>query len=117
RSLSAGLLAQLRLEEAGGGLRAPGDSITLSRHLSNSAFEGYRIRWYRQVPGGGLEWVSLISFLGNVTKYAAAVEGRATASQDSYQSQSSLFLWDLHPRDSAQYFCTIHTGTGNPAEL
>ncbi|NXU67440.1 HV03 protein, partial [Horornis vulcanius] len=94
-----------------------GDSVTLSCRWSDRAFEGYRVRWYRQAPGGGLEWVSLISLLGNVTKYAAAVEGRATVSQDSYQSQSSLFLWALHPRDSARYFCTIHTGTGNPAEV
>ncbi|NWU46116.1 HV348 protein, partial [Hylia prasina] len=105
-----GLWAHLRLQEVGGGLRAPGESITLSCHLSNITFEGYRIRWYRQAPGGSLEWVSLFSFSGNVTKYGAAVKGRATASQDSYLSQSSLFLWPLQAQDSARYFCTIHTG-------
>ncbi|NWI37359.1 HV01 protein, partial [Picathartes gymnocephalus] len=105
-----GLWAQLRLEEAGGGQRAPGDSVTLSCRLSNSTFEGYSIRWYRQAPGGGLEWLSLINFSGSVKKYGAAVEGRATASRDSYQSQSSLFLWALHPSDSACYFCAVHTG-------
>ncbi|NWW41815.1 HV03 protein, partial [Panurus biarmicus] len=104
-----GLWAQLRLQEAGGGLRAPGDSVTLSCRLSSSVFEGYTIRWYRQAPGGSLEWVSLINFSGNVKKYGAAVEGRATASRDSYQSQTSLVLWTLHPSDSARYFCTIHT--------
>ncbi|NXX34643.1 HV03 protein, partial [Nicator chloris] len=103
-----GLWAQLRLQEAGGGLRAAGDSVNLSCHLSSSAFEGYTFRWYRQVPGGSLEWVSLISFSDDVKKYGAAVEGRATASRDSYQS--SLFLWGLHPSDSARYFCTVHTG-------
>ncbi|NXP26635.1 HV348 protein, partial [Scytalopus superciliaris] len=70
-------------------------------------FGGYAIRWYRRAPGGSLEWVSFISSSGSVTKYGAAVEGRATASQDSFQSQSSLSLWDLHPWDSAWYFCAF----------
>ncbi|NWR06427.1 HV03 protein, partial [Paradoxornis webbianus] len=113
----AGLRAQLRLQEAGGGLRAAGDSVTLSCRLSHSTFGGYAFRWYRQAPRGSLEWLSLINLSGNVKKYGAAVEGRATASRDSDQFQSSLFLWALHPSDSARYFCTIHTGTGNPAEL
>uniref|UniRef100_A0A8C3P5Y3 Ig-like domain-containing protein n=1 Tax=Cyanoderma ruficeps TaxID=181631 RepID=A0A8C3P5Y3_9PASS len=117
RSPSAGLWAQLRLQEAGGGLRAAGDSVTLSCRGSNSTFEGYVFRWYRQAPGGSLEWLSIINLLRNVKKYGAAVEGRATVSRDSHQLQSSLFLWALHPNDSARYFCTIHTETGNPAEL
>ncbi|NWZ74300.1 HV03 protein, partial [Acrocephalus arundinaceus] len=117
RSPSAGLRAQLRLQEAGGGLRVAGSSVTLSCHLSSSAFKGYAIRWYRQAPGGTPEWVSHISFSGNVKKYGAAVEGRATASRDSYQSQSSLFLWALNPSDSARYFCAIYTETGNIAQL
>ncbi|NXN80967.1 HV03 protein, partial [Bombycilla garrulus] len=104
-----GLWAQLRLQEAGGGLRAPGDSVTLTCHLSDNTFHGYTIWWYRQAPGGSLEWVSLISQLGNV-KYSAAVKGRASGSRDSYQSQSSLVLWALLPSDSACYFCAVHTG-------
>ncbi|NXH44580.1 HV01 protein, partial [Dicaeum eximium] len=105
-----GLWAQWRLQEAGGGLRAPGDSVTLSCHLSDSTFGGYTIRWYRQAPGGSLEWVSLINHSGHVKMYGAAVEGRATASQGSSQSQSTLVLRALHPSDSARYFCNIHTG-------
>ncbi|NXS87152.1 HV01 protein, partial [Erpornis zantholeuca] len=102
-----GLWAQRRLQEAGGGLRAAGDSVTLSCHMSKSAFEGYSIRWYRQAPGGRLEWVSLINYSGSIKKYGAAVEGRAASSWESHQSQSSLFLWGLHPSDSACYFCAI----------
>ncbi|NXB28166.1 HV03 protein, partial [Eulacestoma nigropectus] len=113
----AGLWAQMRLQEAGGGLRTAEESVTLSCRMSNSTFEGYLIWWYRQALGGILEWVSLINYSGSIKKYGAAVQGRATASQDSYQSRSSLVLWALHPSDSARYFCTIHTETGNPAEL
>ncbi|NWI61245.1 HV01 protein, partial [Calyptomena viridis] len=104
-----GLWAQLKPEEAGGGLRAPGNSVLLSCRGSRGTFEGYAIRWYRRAPGGSLEWVSSISYSGNVKKYGAAVEGRATAYRHNYQSQSSLSLRDLNPRDSARYFCAIHT--------
>ncbi|NWT94934.1 HV335 protein, partial [Urocynchramus pylzowi] len=105
-----GLWAQPRLQEAGGGLRAPGDSVTLSCRGSGFTFENHGINWYRQAPGGSLEWVSLISYSGNVKKYGAAVRGRATASRDNYWSPSSLALRALHPSDSARYFCAIHTG-------
>ncbi|NXQ27124.1 HV03 protein, partial [Alaudala cheleensis] len=105
-----GLWAQPRLQEAGGGLRAPGDSVSLSCRLSSSAFEGYTIRWYRQAPGGSLEWVSLISFSDSVQKYGAAVEGQAEASRDSFQSQSSLFLWAPHLSTSTHYFCAFSQG-------
>ncbi|NWQ97803.1 HV270 protein, partial [Burhinus bistriatus] len=65
--------------------------------------------WYRQVPGGTLEFVSFISFWDN-KKYGAAVEGRATVSRDNSRSEASLSLQTLHPRDTARYFCAVHTG-------
>ncbi|NWU87839.1 HV01 protein, partial [Onychorhynchus coronatus] len=102
-----GLWAQWRLEETGGGQRAPGEFVLLSCRVSGFSFGGYGIRWYRRAPGGGLEWVSSISSSGNVTKYGASVEGRATASRDSFQPQSSLSLRALHARDSARYFCAF----------
>ncbi|KFP09760.1 Ig heavy chain V region C3, partial [Egretta garzetta] len=103
--------AQLRLEEAGGGLRAPGDSVLLSCLFSGFHFGIHGIRWYRQSPGGRLEWVSYISsFSGFTKKYGSAVEGRATVSRDNFQSKSTLSLRALRPRDSARYFCAVHTG-------
>ncbi|NWT24831.1 HV01 protein, partial [Cardinalis cardinalis] len=102
-----GLWAQPRLQEAGGGLRAPGDSVTLSCHGSGFIFRNYGILWYRQFPGGIPEWVSTIDYSGNVQEYGAAVQGRATASWDNSQSQSSLVLRALQPSDSARYFCAI----------
>ncbi|NXO08941.1 HV348 protein, partial [Oriolus oriolus] len=56
-----GLWAQLRLQEAGGGLRAAGDSVTLSCRGAGFRFDSYDIWWYRQPVGGSLEWVSFIS--------------------------------------------------------
>ncbi|XP_017694871.1 PREDICTED: uncharacterized protein LOC108509802 [Lepidothrix coronata] len=57
----AGLWAQWRLEEAGGGHRAPGDSVLLSCRGSGFNFGLYVVHWYRQAPGGRPEWVSSIS--------------------------------------------------------
>ncbi|XP_065555068.1 uncharacterized protein LOC136023970 [Lathamus discolor] len=103
---SAGVWAHFRLEETGGGLRAPGDSVLLSCRGYGYNFENYPFRWYRQAPGGRLEWVSLSWSLG-ATEYAAAVEGRATVSWDNSQSKSSLSLHALQPQDSARYFCAV----------
>ncbi|XP_059686448.1 Ig heavy chain Mem5-like [Gavia stellata] len=103
----AGVWAQLRLEETGGGLRAPGDSVLLSCHGSGFAFGSYEVRWYRQAPGFNPEWVSYISYSGSTKRYGPAVQGRATVSRDNSRSESSLSLRDLQPRDSARYFCTV----------
>ncbi|GAB0199248.1 Ig heavy chain Mem5-like [Grus japonensis] len=110
----AGLWAQLRLVETGGGLRAPGDSVHLSCRGSGFSFGNSVVLWYRQAPGSSLEWVSFIWTSGDLW---AAVEGRDSASRDNSRSESSLSLRDLRPQDSARYFCAVRTETGNPAEL
>ncbi|NXW52727.1 HV335 protein, partial [Nyctiprogne leucopyga] len=102
-----GLWAQLRLLEAGGGLRAPGDSVLLSCRAFDYSFETYGVRWYRQAPGGKLEWVSYISYDCSLIKLGQSVKGRGAVSRDNSQSESSLNLRALHPRDSARYFCAI----------
>ncbi|NXM80976.1 HV348 protein, partial [Oenanthe oenanthe] len=103
-----GLWAQPRLQEAGGGLRAPGDSVTLSCRGSGFTFENHYVRWYRQAPGASLEWVSLISSLsGSIQLYGSAVEGRATISRDNSWSEAYLSLGSLQAQDSARYFCAI----------
>ncbi|XP_068852681.1 immunoglobulin gamma-1 heavy chain-like [Aphelocoma coerulescens] len=112
----AGLWAQLRLQETGGGLRAAGDSVTLSCRGSGFTTWGY-VWWYRQAPGGSPQWVSFISPDSSVKKSEPAMEGRALVSRDNSRSESSLSLQALGPRDSAWYFCAVHTGTGNPAHL
>ncbi|XP_059686449.1 Ig heavy chain Mem5-like [Gavia stellata] len=103
----AGVWAQVRLEETGGGLRAPGNTVLLSCHGSGFVFGSYNVLWYRQAPGFSAEWVSYINYWGNTKKYEAAVQGRATVSRDNSRSESSLSLRDLQPRDSARCFCTM----------
>ncbi|NWS33812.1 HV348 protein, partial [Polioptila caerulea] len=96
-----GLWAQLRLQEAGGGLRAAGDSVTLSCRGSGFTFETHFVLWYRQTSGGSLQWISLISSLsGSIENYGAAVKGRAKASRDNSRSEAYLSLRSLQAEDS-----------------
>ncbi|NXJ24300.1 HV03 protein, partial [Dicrurus megarhynchus] len=106
-----GLWAQPRLQEAGGGLRAAGESVTLSCRGSGSTFKDYNIYWYRQAPGGRLEWISFISYpTGSIEDYGAAVKGRAKISRDNSRSEAYLSLRPLQPQDSARYFCAVTRG-------
>ncbi|XP_059725059.1 Ig heavy chain Mem5-like [Haemorhous mexicanus] len=105
----AGLWAQPRLQEAGGGQRAPGDSVTLSCRGSGFAFRDYRIYWYFQTPGGNLAWVSFIGSDPRVLYFDQSVQGRAKMSRDNSRSEAYLSLLTLQPRDSARYFCAVHT--------
>ncbi|KFZ46161.1 hypothetical protein N321_14265, partial [Antrostomus carolinensis] len=82
----------------------------LSCRGSGFNFDAYGIRWYRQAPAGSLEWVSYIKFDISVIKLEQSVDGRATASRDNSRSEAFLELRALNPRDSARYFCGVHTG-------
>ncbi|XP_061876074.1 uncharacterized protein LOC133629461 [Colius striatus] len=113
----AGVWAQLRLVEAGGGQRAPGDSVLLSCRGHGFDFGVYNMWWYRQAPGGRLEWVSLIQRNSSVIRYGRAVDGRATVSRDDSRSEISLSLSALSPQDSARYFCAAPTETGIASEI
>ncbi|NXI89143.1 HV03 protein, partial [Rhipidura dahli] len=104
-----GLWAQLRLQEAGGGHRAAGDSVTLSCRGSGVTTLG-TIWWYRQAPGGTLQWVSFINPDSSCSTNEPVMEGRALVSRDNSRSESLLSLRALGPQDSARYFCAISHG-------
>ncbi|NWH69394.1 HV01 protein, partial [Piaya cayana] len=104
-----GLWAQLRLTEAGGGLRAPGDSVLLSCHSTGFALKNHGFLWYRQVPNAKVEWVSTIGYDSTIIKYGPSVQGRANFSRDNSRSEVSLSLHALNTHDSARYFCAVDT--------
>ncbi|NXH28774.1 HV343 protein, partial [Myiagra hebetior] len=74
-------------------------------------FKDYYIYWYRQAPGGRLDWISFISYpTGSTKDYGAAVKGRAKISRDNSRSEAYLSLRPLQPQDSAWYFCAVTRG-------
>ncbi|NXR73935.1 HV348 protein, partial [Pycnonotus jocosus] len=84
---------------------------TLSCHGSGFTFTYYEIWWYRQTPGGSLQWISFInSALGNTVDYGAPVKGRAKISRDNSRSEAYLLLRPLQAQDSARYFCAVARG-------
>ncbi|EGW12047.1 Ig heavy chain V-III region VH26 [Cricetulus griseus] len=110
-ALLKGVHCEVKLVESGGGLVKPAGSLKLSCAASGFTFTDYAMRWVRQDPGKGLEWVASIGIKPSnyVTYYVDSVKGRFTISRDDSQSMVYLQMNNLRTEDTATYYCTADT--------
>lgn len=95
--------------QSGGGIKAPGGSLTIVCKTSGFGFTNYYMSWVRKQPEKGLEWLCRIPSLGTNPWYNPAIVGRFIQTRDNAKASTTLQLNDLKLEDSAVYYCTRDT--------
>ncbi|MCX2891940.1 hypothetical protein OO258_27360, partial [Pseudomonas sp. DCB_BI] len=98
-------MAQVQLQESGGGLVQAGGSLRLSCTASGGTLSRRSMGWFRQAPGKEREFVAAISWNAGSTRYADSVKGRFTISGDNSKDTAFLQMNSVKSEDTAVYFC------------
>lgn len=97
------------MTQSGGGIKAPGGSLTIVCKTSGFGFTNYYMSWVRKQPEKGLEWLCRMPSLGANPWYNPAIVGRFIQTRDNAKASTTLQLNDLKLQDSAVYYCTRDT--------
>nr|ACC59093.1 anti-ciprofloxacin immunoglobulin single chain variable fragment [synthetic construct] len=98
-------MAQVKLQQSGGGLVKSGGSLKPSCVASGFTFSTYAMSWVRQTPEKRLEWVASITLGGRYTQSPDSVKGRFTISRDDGKNTLYLQMSSLRSEDTAIYYC------------
>ena len=107
---------QVQQVHEGDEVRTPGASVKVSCKASGYTFTSYWMRWVRQAPGQGLEWMGQIDPSDSETYYAQKFQGRVTLTADKSASTAYMELRSLTSKDTAVYYCASDTVMGSQCE-
>ncbi|WP_416309162.1 hypothetical protein, partial [Pseudomonas sp. DCB_BG] len=110
-------MAQVQLQESGGGLVEAGGSLTLSCVASGGTFSRYSMAWFRQAPGKQREFVAGHNRIGGNVYRTDSVHSRFIISRHNAKSTVSLQMDNLNPEDTAVYYCAARLSSNSDSRL
>jgi immunoglobulin heavy chain len=110
RSLSPGVLSQVKLKQWGTDLVKPSQSLsfTCAAYGYSITSASYGWNWIRQLPGKSLEWLGNIRHVGR-TNYSPSLKSHNPISRDTSKNQFSLQLSSVTTEDTDVYYCARGT--------